>query len=274
MTLHPRRQPLAQLAALALLAATLSACTTTGAGPGTTGEREDRVTVSDQSDTDRRARVRLELASGYFADGKVETALDEVKLALLAKPDFAEAYNLRGLIYASLGDDRLADDSFRRALQVNPRDADAMHNYGWYLCQRRRFAEADGLFRQAVAQSQYAGVSRSLMAQGVCQARNNQWADAERTLSRAYELDPTSPVTAVNLAEVLYRRGEFERARFYIRRVNVLPEVSNAQTLWLAARIEHKMNNPAGTREWGEQLRGRFPQSPEALAYERSRFDE
>ena len=27
--------------------------------------------------------------------------------------------------------------SFRRALQLNPRDGDAMHNYGWFLCQQR-----------------------------------------------------------------------------------------------------------------------------------------
>ena len=70
-------------------------------------------------------------------------------------PTYGEAYNLRGLIYASLGDDALAEESFRRALQLNPRDADTMHNYGWYLCQQKRFAEADALFDQALAVPQY-----------------------------------------------------------------------------------------------------------------------
>ena len=49
----------------------------------------------------------------------------------------------------------------------------------------------------------------------------------------------------MNLSEVLYRRGDYERARFYIRRVNAIPSVSNAQTLWLAARIENKLGNRA-----------------------------
>ena len=93
-------------------------------------------------------------------------------------------------------------------------------------------------------------------------------------MARAYELDPTSPFAATNLSEVLYRRGDFERARFYVRRVNSQPEVSNAQTLWLAARIENKLGNRQGAAEFGTQLRNRFPDSREAAAYARSAFDE
>ena len=88
-------------------------------------------------------------------------------------------------------------------------------------------------------------------------------ADAERTLSRSYELDPGNPVTAYNLAEVLLQRGEFERARFYIGRVNESPTQSNAQSLWLAARIERKLGNRerrAGA--WAASCATVIPQSP------------
>lgn len=234
----------------------------------------DRTTASDQSDSDRRARVRLELAGGYFGRGQYETALDEVKLALNVKPDLGEALNLRGLIYSALGDERLAEESFKRALQVNPRDADAMHNYAWLMCQRQRYAESIALFQQAIVQPQYTSVARSHMTLGICQARSGALADAERSLTRSYELDTSNPVTAVNLSDVLYRRGELERARFYIRRVNSAPELSSAQTLWLAARIEHKMGNAPAARDFAQQLRNRFPKSPEALQYDRGRFDE
>ena len=108
----------------------------------------------------------------------------------------------------------------------------------------------------------------------MCQAHAGRLPEAEASLARAYELDPSSPFTATNLAEVLYRRGEFERARFYVRRVNALPEVANAQTLWLAARIENKLGNRQGAAEFGTQLRNRFPDSREAAAFARSAFDE
>jgi type IV pilus assembly protein PilF len=78
----------------------------------------------------------------------------------------------------------------------------------------------------------------------------------------------------LNLADVLYKRGEFERARFYIRRVNQREEISNAQTLWLALRIENRMGNRSGVDDYGRQLRNRFPQASETLAYERGRFDD
>ena len=115
---------------------------------------------------------------------------------------------------------------------------------------------------------------RTLFAQGVCQARAGRWADAERTLSRSYELDPANPVTAYNLSEVLLRRGEFERARFYVGRINANRELSNAQSLWLAARIERRLGNAEGVQQWGRQLRERYPQSPEALQFDRGRFDD
>jgi type IV pilus assembly protein PilF len=234
---------------------------------------QDLRTASDMTDQDRRARLRLELAAGYFARGQSATALDEVKQALAARPDLPQAFSLRGLIYGSLGEHALAESSFQRALQLAPRDADTLHNYGWFLCQLQRWDEAGQQFRQAVAQPQYRDVPRTLLAQGVCEARAGRLKEAEATLTRSYELDPANPGTAFNLGEVLYKLGEYERARFYLRRLNTQTADSNAQTLWLAARIENRLGNAAGARGFGTELRQRFPDSPEALLYEKGRFD-
>jgi len=228
----------------------------------------------DPQEVERLARIHLELAGGYFGRGQSNDALDEVRKALAAKPDLAAAYNLRGLVYASLNDDEHALESFRRALQLAAHDGDTHHNYGWFLCQRQRFGEADAEFAQALAEPTYRGGSRTMLAQGVCQARSGELAEAERTLSRAYELDPANPSTAVNLAEVLYRRGEFERALFYVRRVNTKEDLASAQTLWLAMRIEHRLGQDQQVQDTGARLRSRFPQSREALLFEKGRFDE
>ena len=267
-------------------AALLAGCVTTSTGTGVSpqqqqqpvatpsGDSKDRITQSDEPDSSKRARVRMELASAYFSRGQLPTALDEVKRAIQADPQHGAAYNLRGLIYAGMGDEKLAEESFRRALQINPQDADVMQNFGWYLCQLKRFPEANAMFRQALAVPQYANTPRTLLTQGVCHARAGQWNEAEQSLLRSFELDSTNPATAVNLTEVLLRRGDFERARFYIRRVNAQPDVANAQTLWLAARIEHRLGNRQGEQEFGSQLRNRFPTSREATAFDEGRFDD
>ena len=238
------------------------------------GSLDDLKTSSDQTDADKRARVRMELAAGYFARGQSATALDEVKLALAARPDLPEAFNLRGLIYAALGEPRLAEESFRRALQLAPRDADAMHNYAWFLCQAARFSESDAQFKLALAQPQYRDTVRTLMAQGVCLARAQRWTEAEMALSRAYELDPGNPISGFHLSDLLFRRGEYERARFYLRRVHAQREFATPQSLWLGVRLERRLGDALALQLLGQQLRERFPQSTETLMFEKGRFDE
>lgn len=260
---------------LALTTATafslLTACAGQGTGPS--ADREIK-TDSDQTDADRRASIRLDLAQGYFSRGQFNTALDEVKLALQSKPDMREAVNLRGLIYAAMGEYQLAEDAFRRALAVYPNDADTMHNYGWFMCQQQRWVTADAMFDQALAQPTYRGGARTLLAKGVCEARSGRMLVAEKTLARAFELDPGSPAIAVNLSEVLFRNGEMERARFYVKRVNDQPEQVNAQSLWLQLRIERKTGRTNVVDDLALQMRRKYPQAPETQSLDAGRYDE
>jgi len=257
----------------AALAGLLAGCARPLA-PEFTADSKDRVTASDEPDASKRARVRMELAAAYFGRGQMTTALDQIKLAIGADPTISEAFNLRGLIYANLGDDRLAEESFRRALQLNPRDADAMQNFGYFLCQKKRYPESTALFDQALAVPRYADAPRTLLTKGVCLAFAGQLAKSEASLVRSYEMDPSNPSTAVNLSEVLYRRGDFERARFFVRRVNSVPAIASAQTLWLAARIENRLGNRGGVDNFGDQLRRRFPDARETSDFNQGRFDE
>ncbi|MDB5889834.1 MAG: Tetratricopeptide 2 [Polaromonas sp.] len=235
--------------------------------------KADVQTESDEPESRRRARLRLELASGYFEQGQTNVALDEVKQSLVADPTFADAYNLRGLVYMRLNDIPLAEDSFRRALALNPRDASTAHNYGWLLCQQARYPESFELFGRAVSNPTYGAQGKSLMAQGVCQARAGLKAEAEQSLTRAYQADAGNPVIGFSLATLLYDRSEFSRAQFYIRRLNN-SELANAETLWLGAKIERRLNNREGMQQLGDQLKKRFGQSREAAAYEKGAFND
>jgi type IV pilus assembly protein PilF len=263
--------PLAVLLSCAVGAAVLGGCTTTTTTNTSTGEVK---TQSDSSDPEKRAKVRLELALSYFERGQNETALDEVKQAVAADPKLGPAFNLRGLIYATMGELQLAEDSFQRALQLNARDGDSMHNFGWFLCQQGRYADAHRQFDAAMAMTTYREIPRTLLAQGVCFGREKRWEQAEAALTRAYSFDADNPVVGYNLSDVLYRRGEYERARFFVRRINQSKDYSNAQTLWLAMRIENRIGNRPGVNTLGQELRARYPQARETAAYERGRFDD
>lgn len=261
---------------LALAVALLSACASGSLPQGGTPREsvETRPVSPNPGDPERRAQARLELASLYFSRGQHQTALDEIAQALAARPDLPEAVALQALVRAATGDIAGAEASFARAMRLAPADGNVVHNHGWFLCQQRRFGEAQAAFDRAMSMPRYDGQARTLFVQGVCLAREERWAEAERALSRSYEFDPANPVTAYNLAEVLLRRGELARARFYVGRVNAIPEQVSAQSLWLAARVERRLGNLDGMRDLGRQLRERFPQAPETLLFERGRFDD
>lgn len=262
----PRRSS-RPLAAALLIAAMLAGC----ANPG--NPQQPR-TASDQTDNDRRAAVRLELAGGYFGRGQYETALDEVKQALAAKPDMPEAINLRSLIFAAMGEYALAEDGFKQLIARDPRNADTLHNYGWFLCQRQRWADAYQQFETALAIPTYRTPARTWLAWGACEAREGRLIPAQSHLSKAFELDPGNPTVALNLGEVLYRQGEYERARFYARRVNANVEQANASSLWLELRIERRMGNMSNMDDLAQQLRRKYPQATETQALNSGLFDE
>lgn len=248
----------------------LSSCATNA----TSGNMNtDRVTESDESDTHKRARLRLELAVAYFEKGQTTDALDHLKQSIAADPTLFEAYNMRGLIYMRLNDVPLAEESFRRALAISPKAASVQHNYGWLLCQQSRYSESQQLFSSALSNPSYGDKAKTWMAQGLCQIKSGQPADAEISLLHSYELDAGNPITAYNLSLLLYQRGEFVRAQFYVRRLNN-SELANAESLWLGIKVERRMENRDAMAQLGAQLKKRYPQSRENLALERGAFNE
>jgi len=200
-------------------------------------------------------------------------ALDELKQVIAIDPTFPEAYNLRGLIYMRLNDMRQAEDSFKRALTLNPRDGNSLQNLGWLQCQQGRYDEALRAFDQALSSPTYGDRAKTLMTQGVCLARAGRKEEAERSLARSYELDAGNPVTGYNLANLLYQRGELTRSQFYIRRLNN-SELANAESLWLGIKVERRLNDRIAMTQLSEQLRRRYPQSRQLASFERGAFDD
>src|SRR5215213_9068977 len=114
--------------ALAWMVLVLAGCAAPAAGDAVA--QRDIITESDEPEARKRARIRMELAVGYFEQGQTNVALDELKQVIASDPNFPDAYNLRGLIYMRLNDMRQAEDSFRRAVALNPGDSNVQHNYG------------------------------------------------------------------------------------------------------------------------------------------------
>lgn len=255
-------------AGLGLVCALLSACT-----HGPIGERHDIQTESDQTETQRRAAIRLQLAAAYLEAGQATVALDEVKQALAIDASMPAAYHLRALAYMNLNERELAQQSFERALTMRANDSDLFNNYGWFLCLGNQYEAALSWFNKAIATLSAGGSAKPLANVGMCYLRQGKQQLAESYFLKALELDVNHPVANSNLALLCFKRGENQRARSYIQRVNN-SAYQNPESLWLGARIAHRQGDSAQQEVWLDRLRERFPDSREMGAYERGAWDE
>lgn len=251
----------------------LTGCAARSDLTGASESRGEIVTDSDESVERKRARIRIELALGYFEQGKTTIALDEVKQAILADPSYSDAYSLRGLIYIRLNDMAFAEESFRKALSIKPQDPNVLHNLGWLKCQQSLYSEALKYFAQTLSNPQYGERAKTLMTQGLCEIKAGMLSDAESSLLKSYEFDAGNPVTGYNLAHLLYQRADYVRAQFYIRRLNN-SDLANAESLWLGIRVERRLANLGAMSQLASQLEKRFPQTKENASYQRGAFDE
>jgi type IV pilus assembly protein PilF len=105
-------------------------------------------------------------------------ALDEVKQAINIDPTRRRLSRSRADLHGHERD-RLAEDSFRTALNMRDSDPDVLNNYGWFLCQNNRYAEAKAMLQRAVAPSM--GPVKPLTNLGACEMRNGDLISAEES---------------------------------------------------------------------------------------------
>lgn len=267
-----RRVALGLLWGIALAAIVgLSGCA--GSQVGGSGPQAELRTSSDQTEDQKRAQIRMQLALGYYEHRQLEVALDEIKRALGADPSLADAYSLRGLIYMDMGETRLADDSLLHALKLAPRNPDLANNYGWFLCRNGHVKESIPYFESALANKAYQSPAKALNNAGVCSLQMEDEVAAKRYFTQAFQYEPGNPTINANLAKIYYNQHDDERARPYIKRAIESGQLT-ADMLWTAIKIERRQGQQSAETSLATQLRRRFPESSEYASYLRGAFNE
>ena len=265
----------AVLGAVAAVASVLVLAGCAGGGMG--GNTRELKTSSDQTSQEKRASIRMQLAVGYYQNGKYDIALDEIKQAIAADPELADAYGVRALIYTAMNEIALADENYQRALRIAPRNPDLANNYGSFLCGAgNKPAQAMGYFDTALKNPNYATPVSALVNAGNCSLKTKQYAVAERYLNEALRYDPDLAQTNAGLARAFYERRNYERAGFFINRLTTSSKLDSlsAETLWLAIRVARRLGDRTLEASLTGQLQRRFPGTPELAALQRGAFDE
>jgi type IV pilus assembly protein PilF len=249
----------------------LAGCTATGSGSGQ-GAQQAASTQVAASDQQARAKVHTELGSLYLLDGRSAIALEEARIAIAADPNYAPAYNLLGLTHMGLGEQRLAEDSFQKALRLAPGDPEISNNYGWFLCQTGREDQSIGYFMAAANNPLYTTPTKPYTNAGICAFRVKNDKAAQEFLSTALRLSPDNNQARLGLAEIAYRQGRYSEAKQWTADIEKTMEPT-ADVIWMALRIERKLGNREAEARYAAQLRRRFPGSPEQGLLSQGQYD-
>ena len=243
--------------------AMLVGCNTAPKAP----EPQPRVTPPPQQQASPadRARMHTDLAGGYYERAQMDIAIEELNLAVAIDPAYAPAYNVYGLIYAMLGDDRKAEQSFERALALAPNDSDVHHNWGWYLCQHKREREALAQFEIAVANSLYRTPEIALVNAGRCAQTIGEIRVAESYFHRALAAQPGNALASYGVALIAYKEARYDEARKWMRPV-MQTTTPPPEAMYLGLCIERKLGDRQAELSYVTQLRNRFPDSVETKA--------
>jgi type IV pilus assembly protein PilF len=251
----------------ACLTLILAGCANTGKQPPS--YTPPKSTASTQkpavSDAQTRAQVHTDLAAGYFELGNYGVALQEANEALKSEPNYAPAYNVLGLVYMELRDDKTAESNFQRSLRIDPLDSDTNNNYGWFLCLRKREQESIKYFLAALRNPLYTTPDKSWVNAGICARQAGDLKSAEEYFQRALKVRPSQPQALFLMAEMAHKRKNPAEAKGYLTRL--LREIEpTAETLWLALRVERDLGDRDAEASLGFQLRKRFPEASETRA--------
>jgi type IV pilus assembly protein PilF len=254
-----RSRALIAVCTLALVAACSSTPKTPEPPPRETPPQQQQASPAE------RARMHTDLAGGYYERGQMAVAIEELNLAVATDANYAPAYNIYGLVYAMLRDDRKAEQSFQRALELAPGDSDVHHNWGWYLCQHKREREALAQFEIAVSNSLYRTPEIALVNAGRCAQTIGDIRAAETYFRRALAAQPGNALASYGVALIAYKEARYEEARKWMRPV-MQTTTPPPEAIYLGVCIERKLGDSQAELSYSSQLRNRYPDSIETKA--------
>ena len=256
-----------RFASLLLVATTLAlgACASKGPAPQQAPAPDPTPVKAEKATPQERARIRTELAAGYYQRGQMDIALEELGNAKALDPTYPKIYNIYGLVYAMLGEKAKAEESFRQALSLAPDDTAIRENWGAFLCGTGRAKEAMPEFLQVLKDPLYKTPEIALINAGKCSAALGDTKAAEEYLRRALTVSPGNAIAAYNLALIAYREKRNGEARAWMRPVMQQQSPSPA-ALYLGACIERRQGDREAERSYESQLKNRWPDSQEAKA--------
>lgn len=215
------------------------------------------------------ADLNYQLGARYYHNGDYDLARDRLLLALELDPKSGISWSTLGLTYEALGNVRLAEEAYDKAVKAAPRDFQIQDNYAVFLCRQGRHNDARKYFDRALSAPTNDYAERTYTNAGVCMMQKPDYDQAEIYLREALERRPNHAEALLQMSVLFFERSDYLRARAFLQRY-MSSNVATAPVLYHGIQIEEKLGDDTARRDYTMQLLKNFPDSAEARSIRQS----
>ncbi|MBX9914044.1 MAG: type IV pilus biogenesis/stability protein PilW [Pseudomonadaceae bacterium] len=244
-------------AALLLVAfALLTGCVTTG-------------DVNPLKTSEGRAAARdayIQLGIGYLQQGNTGRAKAPLSKALDLDSSSAEAHAALALVFQSEMEAELSEEHFRKALSYSDNDTRILNNYGSFLFEQKRYAEAQDIYTQAAKDTLYPERASIFENLGLTALAMNDRKQAQAYFKRTLRLNVRRPTALLELSILTYEDKNYVQAKGYYESFILVSE-HDSRSLLLGSRLAGIYEDRDKAASLGLQLKRLYPGSPEYQQY-------
>lgn len=219
--------------------------------------------IIEPSDPKRASELNTQLGLGYLRSGQYERALGKLEKAIKYDPDNAKAYSYKAELHRRLGELDKAEEYYQKSLDLDPKDADTLNNYGVFLCDEKQYDKAYDHFEKIIKDPLYRYKADAYENVGLCAYRQGKLQQAEDSFLQALTLNHNMAKSLIKMAQISYDKRLRADAYDYFRRyIAIAPHIP--ESLWIGILLENDLGNKNAVASYKVLLKGKFPASPEA----------
>lgn len=215
------------------------------------------------------AQRHLDLGVGYLRNGDLPRAKEKLNKALAIDPKNGMAHSAMGLVFATEGENELAEQYFKRAVRYDPDSARVRNRYGAFLFAEKRYHEAVEQLSKASENRFYENRSNVFENLGVAYYRIGDVENADYAFKRAIRLNAEQPRALLELGDIRFEQRNYVEARDLLLRHTQIANRS-PKSLWLCIRVARIFDNNDDEASCVVALEGIFPGSDEYQQYKES----
>jgi len=209
------------------------------------------------------AQYNAQLGAQYLQRGELDQAQEKLLKALDQDDNNALAHVTYANLQFKVGEQISAETHFKKALDLDPDEAEYRNSYGIYLCEVEKYDLAQKQFRAAAENPYYRTPEFALDNAGLCMLDADMLAEAEGYLREALRENPQFANAYLHMADLMHRQDRLTVADAYFQRYQAHGSES-AESLWLGLKIKRDMGDVPKAESYASRLLNQFPASKEA----------